>query len=107
QTDALPIAAAAMKTSRCPGDVLSFPGHFLVSDTVVVLENNNGHLTQLSAEKRLLLRALLPSRQEGFVSYPWAGPGEPGSVDGQCVHPSAWRGLGRYALAAKYTRYSS
>jgi hypothetical protein len=52
---------------------------------LVVLENNNGHLTQLSAEKRLLLRALLPSRQEGFVSYPWAGPGEPGSVDGQSV----------------------
>src|SRR5262249_3502004 len=56
----------------------------------VVLENNNGHLTQLSAERLLLFRALLPSRQEVLVSCPWAGPGEPGSAAVQAVRPSAW-----------------
>jgi hypothetical protein len=56
----------------------------------VVLENNNGHLTQLSAERLLLFRVLLPSRQEVLVSCPWAGLGEPGSADEQSVRPSAW-----------------
>src|SRR5215216_2894796 len=74
---------------------------------LVVLENNNGHLTQLSAERLLLFRVLLPSRQEVLVSCPWAGLGEPGAADEQSVRPSAWSGLGRYALAAKYTRDSS
>ena len=59
-------------------------------ESLVVLENNNGHLTQLSAERLLLFRALLPSRQEVLVSCPWAGLGEPGSADEQSVRPSAW-----------------
>ena len=61
-----------------------------VSALQVVLENNNGHLTQLSAERRPLFRALLPSRQEVPVSCPWAGPGEPGSAAGQSGRSLAW-----------------
>jgi ABC-type phosphonate transport system ATPase subunit len=61
----------------------------LIQDPVV-LENNNGHLTPLSAERLLLFRVLLPSRQEVLVSCPWAGLGEPGSADEQSVRPSAW-----------------
>jgi hypothetical protein len=63
---------------------------FVKNNTPVVLENNNGHFRQLAVERLLLFHALLPSRQEVFVSCLWVGPGEPGSADGQSVRPSAW-----------------
>jgi site-specific recombinase XerD len=57
----------------------------------VVLENNNEHLKQLSAEGRPLFRALLSPRQEvGFGACLWAGPGEPRSAAVQSVRPFAW-----------------
>jgi hypothetical protein len=57
----------------------------------VVLENNNEHLKQLSAEGLLLFHALLSPRQEVvFGSCLWVGPGEPGSAAVQFVHPFAW-----------------
>src|SRR4029450_2498028 len=70
---------------------------------LVVLENNNEHLKQLSAEGRPLFRALLSPRQEvGFGACLWAGPGEPRSAAVQSVRPFAWSGLGRYAPAARH-----
>ena len=58
----------------------------------VVLENNNGHLTRLSAEGLPLFLSLLSSPQEeqvpGFCH--WADPGEPESADALSVRPSAW-----------------
>jgi hypothetical protein len=43
----------------------------------VVLENNNGHVTQLSAEEAPLLRALLASlREEVLAFFPGIGPEE-------------------------------
>jgi len=63
---------------------------FLVMGFWVVLENNNGHLTPLSAERLLLLHALQPSPQGLLVSCPAADPGEPGLADGPPVRPSAW-----------------
>src|SRR5882724_4299929 len=57
----------------------------------VVLENNNEHLKQRSAEGLPLFRALLSSRQEVvLVSCLWVGPGAPGSAGVQSVRPSAW-----------------
>jgi hypothetical protein len=57
----------------------------------VVLENNNEHLKQRSAEGLPLFPALLSSRQEVvLVSCLWVGPGAPGSAGVQSVRPSAW-----------------
>ena len=53
----------------------------------VVLVNNNGHLTPLSAEELLLF--WLSYQQEVLVSFPRVGPGEPGSADEPSVRPSA------------------
>ena len=78
------------KHSRCLTDKVYLPTIVTGRVIWVVLENNNGHLTQLSAERLLLFRVLLPSRQEVLVSCPWAGLGEPGSADEQSVRPSAW-----------------
>ena len=58
---------------------------------LVVLENNNKHLKQRSAEGLPLFRALLSSRQEVvLVSCLWVGPGVPGSAAVQSVRSSAW-----------------
>ena len=54
---------------------------------MVVLENNNGYLTPLSAEELPLFR--LSFQQEMLVSFPRIGPGEPGAADGLAVRPSA------------------
>ena len=54
----------------------------------VVLENNNEHLTQLSAEGLPLFRESL--QQDVRVSYPWVGPGEPGSAAVQAVRQAVW-----------------
>jgi signal transduction histidine kinase len=63
----------------------------VLNDILVVLENNNEHLKQLSAEGRPLFRALLSPRQEvGFGACLWAGPGEPRSAAVQSVRPFAW-----------------
>jgi hypothetical protein len=49
---------------------------------LVVLENNNGHLTQLSAEEPPLFRALLASlREEVLGFFPGIGPEELESVN--------------------------
>jgi hypothetical protein len=55
--------------------------------TPVVLENNNRHLTPLSAEELPLF--CLSFQQEVLVSFPWIGPGELGSADEPSVRPSA------------------
>jgi hypothetical protein len=57
-------------------------------DDRVVLENNNGHLTPLSAEELPLF--CLSFQQEVLVSLPRVGPGEPGSAAASSVRPSAW-----------------
>jgi hypothetical protein len=44
----------------------------------VVLENNNEHLTQLSAEGLPLFRE--PLQQDMPGPFQWVGPGEPGSA---------------------------
>jgi DDE family transposase len=60
------------------------------TETEVVLENNNEHLTRLLAEGLSLFRALLSPRQEVVLaSCHEAGPGEPGSAAVQSVRPSA------------------
>ena len=57
----------------------------------VVLENNNEHLTPLSAEGLSLFRALLSPRQEVVLgSCQEVDPGEPGSGAVQSGRPSAW-----------------
>ena len=53
----------------------------------VVLENNNGPLTQLSAEGLPLFRSSL--QQDVHVSFQEIDPGEPGSADVQCVRRAA------------------
>ena len=53
----------------------------------VVLENNNGPLTQLSAEGLPLFRSSL--QQDVHVSFQEVDPGEPGSADVQCVRRAA------------------
>ena len=58
-----------------------------VMSVEVVLENNNGYLTPLSAEELPLFR--LSFQQEMLVSFPRIGPGEPGAADGLAVRPSA------------------
>ena len=66
----------------------------LIADTVqdlVVLENNNKHLTRLSAEELSLSGALLSPRQDVVLgACQEVGPGEPGSAAVQAVRPSAW-----------------
>jgi hypothetical protein len=58
--------------------------------SLVVLENNNEHLTRLLAEGLSLFRALLSPHQEVVLaSCQEAGPGEPGSAAVQSVRPSA------------------
>src|SRR5205085_11627608 len=71
----------------------------------VVLENNNGHLTQRSAEELPIFRSSL--QQEARVSCQRVGPGEPGSAAVPSVRPSAWCGLGLYAPEARHTPASS
>ena len=62
-----------------------------LTEIPVVLENNNEHLTQRSAERLPLFRALLSPRQEVvLVSCLWVGPGAPESAGVQSVRPSAW-----------------
>jgi hypothetical protein len=58
---------------------------------LVVLENNNGFLTQLLAEGRPLCRSLPESLSASvLVSCQEVGPGEPESAAVQSVRPSAW-----------------
>jgi hypothetical protein len=54
----------------------------------VVLENNNEHLTQLSAEGLRLFRESL--QQDVRVFFQWVDPGEPGSAAVQSGRRAAW-----------------
>jgi hypothetical protein len=59
--------------------------------SLVVLENNNGFLTQLLAEGLPLCRSLPESLSASvLVSCQEVGPGEPESAAVQSVRPSAW-----------------
>jgi hypothetical protein len=63
----------------------------LLPEKPVVLENNNGFLTQLLAEGRPLCRSLPESLSASvLVSCQEVGPGEPESAAVQSVRPSAW-----------------
>ena len=59
-----------------------------VENNLVVLENNNGPLTPLSAEEFPLFCLSFQQEVLGFLSR--VGPGEPGSAAGSSVRPSAW-----------------
>ena len=59
-----------------------------MADTRVVLENNNEHLTQLSAEGLPLFRE--PLQQDMPVPFQWVGPGERGSTAVPSVRRDAW-----------------
>src|SRR5262245_13094990 len=64
------------------------PGPFVQDNRFrVVLENNHGHLTPLSAQEQSLLRSSL--QKEVLASCPWVAPGEPEPTDSQSVRPSA------------------
>jgi|RhiMetdeSRZDD1v2_1073273.scaffolds.fasta_scaffold76294_6 hypothetical protein len=64
---------------------------FAPAAVLVVLENNNEHLKQLSAQGLLLLHALLSPLQEVVLrACRGAGPGEPGAAAVPAVRPSAW-----------------
>jgi hypothetical protein len=63
----------------------------LLPEKPVVLENNNGFLTQLLAEGLPLCRSLPESLSASvLVSCQEVGPGEPESAAVQSVRPSAW-----------------
>jgi peptidoglycan hydrolase-like protein with peptidoglycan-binding domain len=93
QVTALQTALAALGFSfpeNEAGSLLNNGTFGPVTQAAVVLENNNEHLKQRSAEGLPLFPALLSSRQEVvLVSCLWVGPGAPGSAAVQSVRPSA------------------
>src|SRR5215468_5406877 len=75
-----PTAASGATEKNAPASSSAYGG-------AVVLENNNGHLTRLSAEELPLFCLFFP--QAVLVSFPRVGPGEPGSADERAAPPSA------------------
>jgi hypothetical protein len=97
-------AVLPRQTDSCPGDEgscrratgqrlrrIAGDGISAHRRNLVVLENNNGFLTQLLAEGRPLCRSLPESLSASvLVSCQEVGPGEPESAAVQSVRPSAW-----------------